>query len=126
MKARAILCFAAILSAITFVCHVIWFNSAFDLSAVIADRVTEAIEDATGWEIARPDVEIWTLGIKRSGDGSSYFADFSVRVKYRNTKLSSSPTNVPCTVEGVPTAEGNVRIQHSIHEIVRSIKAIRT
>lgn len=88
-------------------------------------RIVQWIEDGTGIDIEKGDVTIESLGAKTDATGKAHISDFKVTVNYRQTKFTSTPRDVPCSTDGVPTEEGNQRIKESVEEIKARIRAAR-
>jgi hypothetical protein len=91
----------------------------------VISRVVAWIEDGTGVEIEKGDVKIKSHGARKDTNTSGHISDFEITVKYRKTEFSSTPKDIPCTTDGIPTNEGNSRIRAAVEEIKRKIKADR-
>lgn len=90
----------------------------------VADQLVEAAEDNLGITIAKPDVHIDFLKVRKHTSGDSFISDFRITVRYRSTTLSSEPRDVPCLENGQPTKEGNVVIRQAISDVITQIKEL--
>jgi hypothetical protein len=88
-------------------------------------HIVRWIEDGTGIDIEKGDVTVESLGAHKAASGGAYISDFKVTVNYRQTKFTSTPKDIPCTTDGVPTEEGNRRIKEAVEEIKVAIRASR-
>lgn len=91
----------------------------------IVSAVVEWIEDETGVELDKGDVKLEALGTRRDGSGGAHIADFRLTVTYRKTTFTTTPKDVPCSAEGVPTDEGTRRVREAVQEIKAHIRATR-
>lgn len=91
----------------------------------VISRIVMWIEDGTGADIEKGDVKIESQGARKDNANGGHISDFKITVSYRKTEFSSTPKNIPCSADGIPTDEGNVRIKESIEEIKRQIRAAR-
>ena len=91
----------------------------------IVASVIEWVEDETGIELKKEDVTIESLGARKDSSGQAHISDFKITVNYRQTAFTTTPKDIPCSNDGVPTAEGNRRIKEAVQEIKGHIRAVK-
>lgn len=88
-------------------------------------RIVAWMEDETGIEIEKGEVKIESLGVRKEPNGDTHISDFKITVNYRKTEFTSTPKNISCSADGIPTDEGNQRIKEAVDEIKRKIRVSR-
>ncbi len=91
----------------------------------IITRIVEWVEDGTGIDIEKGDVKVQSLGAKQATTGEAHIGDFKITVNYRRAEFTSTPKDIPCSTDGIPTEEGNQRIKDAVEEIKSRIRAMR-
>ena len=89
----------------------------------IITHIVQWVEEGTGIDIERGDVKIESLGARKDASGSAHISDFKITVNYRKTAFTSTPKDIPCSADGIPTEEGNRRIKEAVEEIKTRIRA---
>jgi hypothetical protein len=91
----------------------------------VISQIVAWIEDGTGIELEKGDVTVQSLGARKTASGSAHISDFKITVKYRQTEFTSTPKDIPCNTDGIPTEAGNARIKEAVEEIKTHIRASR-
>lgn len=101
------------------------FNVSEKWTDELINWIVEWLEQKTGMEIEKGNVQIEPLGVRKAESGDGHVCDYRIIVKYRQTGFPTTAKDVPCNAEGKPTREGQDRMKEAIKENKAAIKAMR-